>query len=88
MNTFTIRGEAAELRWGYHLAATLNDWTFTPGSSSITVTARVVSSDAFRVSQRPIVFAVQRPHMVWRWPVLSLQIVDGALSASLGPQED
>jgi len=85
MNTFDIRGEAAELRWGYLPAAQLRDWTFNP--SSLTVTARVVSSDAFRVSQHPIVFTVPRQTCVWKWPVLSLQIVDGSLSAALGPQE-
>ncbi len=89
MNTFVFRGEAAELRWGYHPAAVLTDWTMTPqGASSLTVTARVVSSDAFRVSQHPIVFTVPRQIADWKWPVRSLQIANGALTAELGPQED
>ena len=89
MNTFTFRGESAELRWGYQPAATLKDWTLTPqGSSSLTVTAQVVSSDAFRVSQHPIVFTVPRQAGVWRWPVVSLQIAGQTMTASLGPQED
>lgn len=87
MNTFVFRGASAELRWGYHVAATLQDWTLTPGASSLTVTARVVSSDAFRVAQHPVVFTVPRQNTIWSWPVLSLQIAGQTLSASLGPQE-
>ncbi len=86
-NSFVFRGEAAELRWGYHPAATLKDWILTPSATSLTVTARIVSSDAYRVSQRPIVFAVPRQAVTWRWPVLSLQIVGETMTASLGPQE-
>jgi hypothetical protein len=88
MNTFVFRGEAAELRWGYHPAATVKDWTITPqDASSLTVTARVVSSDAFRVSQHPIVFTVPRQSADWTWPVKSLQIVGESLTAVLGPPE-
>lgn len=88
MNTFVFRGESAELRWGYHPAATLKDWTLTPqDASSFTVTAQVVSSDAFRVSQHPIVFTVPRQSADWKWPILSLQIVGHTMTASLGPQE-
>lgn len=88
MNTFVFRGESAELRWGYHVAATVKDWELTPQDSSrFTVTARVVSSDAFRVTQRPIVFTVQRKASVWRWTVESLQFVGETMSASIVLQE-
>lgn len=88
MNTFVFRGNAAELRWGYHVAATLKDWTLTPQDASrCTVTAQVVSSDAYRVTQRPIVFTVPRQASVWRWTVESLQIAGKSMSASLVLQE-
>lgn len=88
MNTFVFRGEAAELRWGYHSAATLKDWTLTPQDASrFTVTAQVVSSDAYRVSQRPIVFMVHRQASDWKWAVESLQITGSSFSATLGPSE-
>jgi hypothetical protein len=88
MNTFVFRGESAELRWGYHVAATVKDWTLTPQDvSRFTVTARVVSSDAYRVAQRPIVFTVQRKASVWRWTVESLQIAGETMTASLVLQE-
>jgi hypothetical protein len=48
----------------------------------------VLSADAFKVSQRPLTFVVRRPKGVtWRWPVQTLQIDSGSLTASLGPQE-
>jgi hypothetical protein len=87
MHSWTFRGDAAELRWGYHPAATLKDWTMTPQDSSFSVTAHVVSSDAYRVSQRPIVFTVPRQTTVWQYPVLELQIVGQTLTATLGPSE-
>ena len=87
MNTFVFRGAAAELRWGYHVAASLKDWTLTPHDSSrFSVTAQVVSSDAYRVSQCPIVFQVHRPGAIWKWTVESLQIVGETMTASLSPQ--
>jgi len=88
MNTFVFRGAEGELRWGYHSAATLKDWELTPkDASSFTVTARIVSSDAFRVSQRPIAFTVPRQAGAWKWPVQELQVVGETLTALLGPQE-
>ncbi len=88
MNAFVFRGAAAELRWGYHPAAAVKDWTMTPqDSSSFRVTAQVVSSDAYRVAQSPIVFTVPRETTVWKWPVLSLQIVGQSMTALLGPPE-
>lgn len=87
-NAFTFRGEAAEVRWGYHRAATLESWEFQPTSDGATVTAKVLSTDAFRLSQPVLTFAVPRPSGAWLWPVRSLQIVGSTLMASLGPPEE
>jgi hypothetical protein len=88
MNTFVFRGESAELRWGYHTAATLKDWVLTPTDASrFSVTAQVVSSDAYRVSQHPIAFVVPRQADAWKWTVESLQIAGRTMTASLSPQE-
>jgi hypothetical protein len=87
-NTFAVRGNAAVIRWSYHTAASLGSWTATKGPEGITLTASVLSSDAFKVSQQPLTFVVVRPNGVtWRWPIQSLQIDSGSLTASLGPQE-
>jgi hypothetical protein len=87
MNAFTFNGPAAELRWGYHQAAALGSWTVKQEGASITLTARIVTADAFRTSQQPLVFCVPRQPKPWTWPVRTLHIADGRLSAQLDPQE-
>ncbi len=81
-----LGGARAELQWGYHRAATLAAWALVDRS----LTADVVGTDTFRITQRPLVLVVDRPgrrRPAWRWPVLSLAIADGVLTATLGPQE-
>lgn len=85
-DSVTMRGVTATIYWGYQLAGTVRDWTAVrslaePG----TVTATVVTSDAFRVSQRPLTFVVPHKHGAWRWPIAELQIADDRLTASLSP---
>lgn len=88
-DSVTIRGVVGELRWGYHHAATVRDWTAVrtsptdPGS----LTATIVDVDAYRVSQRPIVF-VPHKDKPWAWPIASLQIADGVLNAQLVPPQE
>jgi hypothetical protein len=82
-NTFAIRGQAAELRWGYHPAATLGAWSL--DAMTRTFTASMLTVDDFKVSQRPL--DVVTPNG-WRWRIDTLQIVDGALTATLCPQRD
>jgi hypothetical protein len=87
-NTFTARGVAGDVRWSYHKAAALGSWTMTTGAEGITLTASVLSADAFKVSQRPLTFTVSRPNGVtWRWPIDTLQISGTEFTATLGPQE-
>lgn len=86
-NTTTMRGHGGEVRWGYHIASTLKSWTLAAEPAGGTLTAEVVSHDAYRVSQQPLTFVVPRPHGQWSWPVQSLQITGTSLRATLGPQE-
>lgn len=85
----TIRGVDARLQWGYATAAALTAWTVTKPDDGgpWTLTAAIVSLDAFRVTQRPLVVVVPHATGVWRWPVVELQIVDASLTATLGPKE-
>ena len=90
MNKATLRGPSAEVRWAYHRAADLGPWTMTllDTHGNVSMTAAVISSDAFRVSQQPLTLVVPRPNgNAWRWPIQSLQIAGSTLTASLGPQE-
>lgn len=84
----TVRGVTARLTWGYHVAATLGAWTVTQSTEGKwMLTAIVVSTDTFRVAQRPLVFEVPTDKGVWRWPIVALQITGASLTATLGPKE-
>jgi hypothetical protein len=88
-NSATMRGGSGEVRWSYHRAASLGSWTMTIKPGESTLTASVLTSDAFKVSQQPLTFVVPRPNgKTWRWPVTVLQISGNALTASLGPREE
>jgi hypothetical protein len=75
--SITIRGATAEIRWGYHVAATLGSWTLTDH----VVEASIVTLDTFRVSQSPLTWVVGSI----RRPLEGLQIAGGTLTARLGP---
>ena len=83
----TVTGVTADLRWGYHRAGTLRAWTVTKSDEIWSLTATVVSADAFRVAQRPLVLVAPHAHGAWRWPVVELQIAGASLTATLGPPE-
>lgn len=88
MNKVTMTGRAAELRWSYHRAAALTDWTLTTEATKATLTATVGVVDAFKVSQQPLTFVVPRPKSrPWVWPIVSLHIAGTQIHADLGPQE-
>ena len=83
-NEFVITGATAVVKWGYREAAVLGSWSVkghTQGGGSLT--ADVVSSDAFRVTQTPLTFV--HPNGRWQWLILDLQITDRTLTALLGP---
>jgi hypothetical protein len=85
-SSFRYTWAAAEIRWGYHVAASLAGCELLVNSSGSRLSARVTSADPFRLSQRPIVFRINRSPVPWRWPIESLQIDGGLLTAQLGPQ--
>lgn len=87
MNHIAIRGTEAVIRYGYYQAASLGSWTLSWEGATGNLTGTVKHSDAFRVSQQPLTFVVQRPTCTWEWPIESLQIVDTQLSAVVRPPE-
>lgn len=84
----TIHGPSARICWSYRPAASLGPWELIADPTSTRLTAQVVSADAYALSQ---------PGLTFRWsrsqsrdvvfPILSLQIADGTVSAQLGPEE-
>lgn len=83
----TVSGAVASLRWSYHQAAALRDWTLTKVAGGFALSATITTKDTFRVSQRPLVFVVTTQDGPWRFPVQSLQIDGASLTATLGPKE-
>lgn len=83
-----VTGVRASVRWGYHAAATVTAWTVTRDDSGWVLTATLVTSDAFRLSQQPLTFEAPHAHGVWTWPIQTLQIAGAALQARLGPKQE
>lgn len=86
-HTITIRGVTGSLRWGYHVAGTLSAWRIERVETRWTLTATIDASDAFRLTQRPLVFEAPHAQGVWRWPIRTLQIEGVSLTATLGPKD-
>ncbi len=84
-NAATLTWNGGEIRWAYHVAASVRSWTLTSGNGGRTLTGDIEAVDAFRVAQAPLRFTV--PSKRWSWPIESLQIADGRFTARLGPQE-
>ena len=85
---FQIGGLVASLRWGYTQAAALRGWTVTAlDEGGFTLTATIESVNTLRVSQSPLVFEAPYAKGAFRWPVMTLQMQESALTARLGPQE-
>ena len=84
----TMTGPDGAIRWGYHTAATVGAWTFTADATGGNLTAQVVTADDFKLSQQELTFRCNRQKgPAWVWPVQSLSVAGGTLTARLGPQE-
>ena len=87
MSEVNVTGVSGLLKWGYYEAATVGAWTLTSEAGVRTLSATLVKSDAFRVSQRPLRFVATRDDASWVLPVTELQIEGASLTAVLGPRE-
>lgn len=84
----TIRGAEATVRWVYHRAAELGSWELTVDDTVGTVTAKVTAADDFKLAQQGLVFRVDRQNgPAFIWPVQSLHVADGMLTARVSLQE-
>lgn len=83
-----ITGPDAEIRWSYHTAARLASYTFTGEGMTATVTATVVSGDAFKLSQPDLTFRILRPSgPPWSYAVQSLHIAGSTVTLTVSLQE-
>lgn len=85
MKAATIRGVVGQVKWSYYIAAAINGYTVTRGpDGSWSLQGVVVLSDAFKLSQRPLLFVAPHQHGEWQWPILECHILSGAITARLG----
>lgn len=83
-----IQGVVGQIKWGYYVAAAVNGYHVTRTSQGKwSVRGTVVLSDAFKIAQRPLMFVAPHQGGEWRWPIQSIEIVNGSMTASLGPPE-
>ena len=88
-----LRGESAEVRWSYHVAALLGAWTLTVDRANGTTPrrrefrARVQTVQPWAIRQRPLTLVVVRPGQVWAWPILRCTLEDDTFVAELGAKE-
>lgn len=82
----TITGVVGQIKWSYYAAAAINGYTITLAGSAWRLTGQVVMSDAFKLSQRPLVFVAPHATGEWRWPIESFTVGPNQhLVATLGP---
>lgn len=87
-NAVTWRGRDGRIVWGYYEAAVVPQWEFTGNAERGTISGVATSLDAFRVSQRPLVFTVTKPRTVWKWRIQELQIHGQTVTMTVGPCEE
>lgn len=98
MNKIRLRGQVAEIRWHTYPAAAVHGYTITRAEATgvVSVAGTVVYQDAFKLAQRPLLFAApmlvgppeRRRAVTITWPLDTFTIADsGAFTATLGAQK-
>lgn len=87
-----ISGVAGAVMWSYYKAAIIEGYTVVgrgpKGALRWSLSARVVHADAFKLSQRPLVFVAVHERGSWRWPIVEFTLVNNRLTAELGAVEE
>ena len=85
-HTIEISGVNGEIKWGYVLAAEVGTWSISVDATGGELTGTVSSPpNEFAASQQPLRFVAERPKVTWEWPIQTLQVIDGRVTARLGP---
>ena len=97
LNARLVRGQAAQIRWAYYVAAGVEGFTLMQQSTPTprpgmrpkwSVTARIVGADKFKMAQRPLLFVAVVREKRWLFQIEDFRIVEDRLTATLGPRED
>lgn len=81
----TLRGVVGRVEWGYFTAAAIEGYTVTVDEfRRWSLSARVIQSDPFKISRRPLQFVAPHATGTWTWPIRTLELEHGILHATLG----
>jgi hypothetical protein len=83
-----MHGVRGAVKWGYHLAATVDDYTIhvsPPPERRWTLTARLTTTNPFALAQTPLVFEAPVTRSVFRFRITTIAVVGLSLSATLEP---
>lgn len=84
-----VRGVVGLVKWSYYHAAAINGYTVTRKTDGTwALRATVVTSDAYKLAQRPLIFVAPHEHGQWAWEMRSHSLDGGVLRATLGPVEE
>jgi hypothetical protein len=86
-----IRGKVGRIDWGYFAAAAIMNFIARRlGDGTWSLHGIAIDHDAFKLSQRPLVFIAPHKDGEWRWPVKTIELGPGKgpreFVATLGPQ--
>ena len=89
MDVPSIRGVVAQVKFNYFTAAAVEGYSVVREDvkgAAWTATGRVVLSDPYLLTLRPLLFIAPVKGGAFRWPVNAIEVVDGRLVAKLGPR--
>ena len=84
----TVRGVIGRLEWGYFTAAAIHGYMVTRTADVWYLRASVVSTDAYKLAQRPLIFVAPTKGGEWRWTVRHYTLAAGTLTAEMEPLPD
>lgn len=80
-----LRGVVGRVEWGYYVAAGIEGYTVSCGDDKQwRLRATVITSDPFKMTRRPLRFVAPHAKGTWTWPIESLRLEGGVLTAALG----
>lgn len=81
-----LKGVTGEIRWSYLPAVIFGPWTLQTTPTGGSLEAEVISVDAFRATQSPLIAAVRIGRQTLTYPVEQWQQTGQRVFANLGPR--
>jgi hypothetical protein len=81
-----LSGKVGKISWGYYAAADVHGYTVlrTKDTKQWSMTGVVGACNKFNLTQRPLVFIAPHQKGHWEWPIRSITVEHGVISAQLG----